>query len=317
VQPVLERLRLWDAFTSLDAVPSCGSQSAWGGPDLYASSFIFSVWGSGWHVDRRQFDAMLAEAAGIAGATVWAGRRVTGCETEPDGTWRLSLRGCGHLTETVTARAVIDATGRRAAVARWVGASRGVCDRLVGVAVVYSAPVVDGGFTLVEAGETGWWYSAPLPGGRLMVTFMTDADLCRAYRYPEPQVWAAELERTEHTRRRVGGGAPLTRPWVASAVSQRLRRDERSIPLWLAAGDAAMGVDPLSSSGVIRALQTGEAAGLALRGWLEGDSEGACVYEQTLDTEFSGYLEERVMYYGLESRWSDASFWQRRQPVGG
>jgi flavin-dependent dehydrogenase len=317
VQPALERLGLWDAFTSLGAVPSCGNQSAWGGPELYASSFIFSAWGSGWHVDRGQLDAMLMNAAGSAGATVWAGRRVTECETGPDGSWRLSLRAAENSTEIVTARAVIDATGRRAALAHRVGASRRVYDRLIGVAVVHTAPASDAGFTLVEASATGWWYSAPLPGGRLMVTFMTDADLCRAHGYAEPEVWAAEMNRTDHTSRRVGGGAPLSRPRVASAVSQRLRRYERSCPSWLAAGDAAMGVDPLSSSGVIRALQTGEAAGFAMARWLEGDSGPARAYEQELDAEFVAYLEQRELYYGLESRWRDGSFWRRRHPVGG
>jgi hypothetical protein len=33
------------------------------------------------------------------------------------------------------------------------------------------------GLTAVEAVEDGWWYTAPVPGGRRVLAFLTNADL--------------------------------------------------------------------------------------------------------------------------------------------
>ena len=53
---------------------SFGTQSAWGNTDPYDDEFLFSTHGTGWHVDRLRFDALLAECAERAGAAVFANR---------------------------------------------------------------------------------------------------------------------------------------------------------------------------------------------------------------------------------------------------
>ncbi|TMQ20007.1 MAG: hypothetical protein E6J90_16970 [Deltaproteobacteria bacterium] len=73
-----------------------------------------------------------------------------------------------------------------------------------------------------------------------------------------------------------------------------------------------MGVDPLSSSGIVRALTTGQAAAHAMAHWLQGRLEPVDAYERSLDAAFSAYWRERNAYYRLEQRWPDAVFWQRR-----
>jgi flavin-dependent dehydrogenase len=75
-----------------------------------------------------------------------------------------------------------------------------------------------------------------------------------------------------------------------------------------------MGVDPLSGSGLVRALLTGEAAGTAIAHWLVGRREPADAYERWLDARFAEYWSERAAYYSLERRWPDAPFWSRRVP---
>ena len=77
----------------------------------------------------------------------------------------------------------------------------------------------------------------------------------------------------------------------------------------------AMAVDPLSGSGILRALVSGEAAGLATAHWLLDRHKPAHDYERWLDTCFSEYQRQRRLCYGLETRWRTGPFWRRRLPT--
>src|SRR5713101_6112567 len=67
--PVLARLGLTDRLRALDPITSYGNASAWRDAELERGAFIFQAYGYGWHVDRRRFDAMLADTAREAGTT--------------------------------------------------------------------------------------------------------------------------------------------------------------------------------------------------------------------------------------------------------
>jgi flavin-dependent dehydrogenase len=312
--PVLTRLGLEDAVTWPNAIPSYGTASSWGGPELERSSFVFHPLGSGWDLDRRRFDAGLRTAAGRAGARIVSGARVTSAARRPNDRWRLELDAGGAIE--LCASGVIDATGRRAWLSRGVGARRHVHDHLVGVAVRYSGRGADGGHTLVETERDGWWYSARLPGGDVIVVEMTDADLSRSGGLTDIREFAARVARVPATARRVEGRAPRCAPRVTSAVTHRLR----SVPdlrMWLAAGDAAIGVDPLSSSGLLHALSSGEAAARAMANLLLGRPRAAADYEHALDSTFAAYRLARSVVYSWERRWPDAPFWLRRAPAEG
>lgn len=302
VRPVLARLGL---AVEGGSVPETATESAWGAPGLTTRERLLDPYGGGAHVDRAAFDAALADRAETRGATVLLGCRVHRCESSGARSWRLTT---DH--GQVTAAGMICATGRGAGLARALGARRTAADRLVGVAVEYADPVREH-VTLVEAARDGWWYSVALPSARRVVVFMTDSDLCRAGRYADPGRWADALGRTRHVSERVRGLRPRTRPRVVSAVSQRLARPHTSRP-WLATGDAAMSVDPLTGRGVLGALLAGEAAGTAMAHWLLGDQRPATAYEHGLDARYARYLAERAEIYGRETRWPRAPFWRRR-----
>ena len=307
-RPLLRRLGLEEAVAGLQPVVSHGNVSAWGSEEVRARSFVFQPHGHGWHLDRSRFDEELCRGAARAGATVLAGEQITGVLQAPNGSWHLRLRG----DDEISSRAVINAAGRSGGFARALRAGRRVHDHLVGVVVRYPGPVRDDGYTLVEAEPHGWWYSAPLPSGGLIVMHMTDADLCRRAGLSDARAWARRLDGIPHTAARVGDLSPASRPRVFSSISHRLHRDQYDAP-WVAAGDHAMAVDPLSSSGILRAIVSGEAAANAIAHWMLGRPEAAVDYEEWLDREFDEYLRERVAVYGLEDRWPSAPFWRRRR----
>lgn len=317
VQPLLAQLGVWPQFLALHPLPSYGTRSVWGAGEAEVHSHVMSPWGCGWHVDRVAFDRMLASAACAAGAVLRCDTALVRCDRWGEG-WTLTLAEhgearraprCTHLRASV----VVDATGRAARLAPWVGARRHLVDHLVGIAMQLDGiDTAREGYVMVEASADGWWYTAPVPGDRMMAMLMTDSDLCGRAHLASPRAWHERLHAAGATHARVAPGRPCWGPRVFSAVSQRLRRRERYAP-WLAVGDAALAVDPISGSGVVRALRSARAGAEAALALLETRApEIIETYEAERDAECATYLEERARYYGMEQRWPDATFWRRR-----
>ncbi|WP_206286128.1 hypothetical protein, partial [Pseudomonas viridiflava] len=58
--------------------------------------------------------------------------------------------------------------------------------------------------SLVEAIPAGWWYSAPLPDGRMVAVLMTDADLLQASNADRSAFWNEAMAQAPNTRERLG-----------------------------------------------------------------------------------------------------------------
>jgi hypothetical protein len=119
---------------------------------------------------------------------------------------------------------LVDATGRSASPARHLAGHHIVYDRLVGLVGFVSG----GGHTsdrrsLIEAVECGWWYSAPLPNGRQVGAFMTDADLLPARRDERNAFWQRQLEQAIYMRERLGPNLTMPTLRICSACSVQLR----------------------------------------------------------------------------------------------
>jgi flavin-dependent dehydrogenase len=311
-RPLLAEAGMLDAFLAQGHEPSYQTRSAWGGPELAERDFIQSPYGSGWHLDRRRFDALLARTAAAAGARLLLEMEPVDLLRDRCG-WRVTL--CGPAgTATLRARFLVDATGRAATIGRRLGARRELHDRLVGAAVrLRRGPAGDlyGASTLVEATADGWWYSAPLPDGEQVAVFMTDGDLCRRVGGSTPAGWFAQLHAARHTFRRVAAARPLGPPRVWPAISQRLLYAPNGD--WLPVGDAALAFDPLSSDGICFALRSARAAAAAVSAALAGDSTAPAAYAAANAQEFAAYLRTRAAHYALETRWPEQSFWRRRR----
>ena len=301
-RPLLRDLGLLDRLESAGHLRSYGTSSAWGSPQPAATDFTFDPAGSGWHLQRQRFDRLLREAAAEAGAEVRDGT-VTGARRGSGG-WRVDLeRG-----ET-TARTLVDATGRRASLARPLGARRHRHDRLIGIVAAAPADVSDfDARTLIEAVPDGWWYTALVPGQSRVFALMTDSDLVPpAARTPAG--FRAALGTTEHL-------APLlaaspTSPQTEPAHGSHL--DPPAGDSWIAVGDAALAFDPISSQGILTALYSGTIGAEALIAHLDGDPAATDAYATRLDTIALAYRENRTRAYAGERRWPQHPFWARRQ----
>jgi hypothetical protein len=87
-------------------------------------------------------------------------------------------------------------------------------------------------------------------------------------------------------------------------------------PGWVAVGDAAGSHDPLSASGIVRALDSGIHAARAIHATLVQHRDDALVeYETRHHATYAQYLTTHARYYQMEQRWPDAPYWRRRQCV--
>lgn len=299
----LRSLGVWDRFEREQFKLSPGIASAWGSENLTQSSFLFQPFSAGWHLDRVRFDRMLLDACRECGCNVMA-------STGPINISRVSQRWeVAFASLSCRADWLVDATGRAASVATRQDASRIAKDRLMALVGYADEPKerLFGSQLLVESARKGWWYSAGLPDGRLVVAFLTDADMLPRHVEDRLVLWNSSMRETHHTIKRIRSPDSCGPLRLVNANTSRL--DQVEGQGWLAVGDAAIALDPLSGNGIIRAMQTGMAAAEAIMAG--GDPSSLKIYIDLVSSIASDNAVDRRDSYNREKRW-DHPFWQRR-----
>ena len=303
IKPILEHLKVWQAFEADGHRPSYRTVSAWGGPEPLSNEFLFQAHQVGWRLDRARFDAMLLRKAAERATHVTA--KVT--RAAHDGAWCVRLDDGSDMT----ARFLIDATGRGAMLARRNGVRFENLDRLVGSIMLFERAADDGAGLLIETFPDGWWYTAALPDGRRIVAAMSDADLIRSLNLNRLDGFMRALGATRHVCGAVADARPVGAPVLRPAGSRHIVHDT-PLPL-LCVGDAASCFDPVSGQGLFKALRSGIFAAYAIGDLLcRDDDTGLKRYQRFIADEFSGYRKTLRAYYAMEQRWADRVFWKRR-----
>ena len=312
---------------------TAGNLALWASERADIADFFFASNGHGLCVDRLAFDEALRTKAVAAGATLLSGVRFQSCERISDAhfNWELTLVSVKQ-TRQHRARYLVDCSGRPAVVAQTLGIPTvHNNDQLFAYAQWFScAGGDDDRYTRIEAAPHGWWYSNRLPGDegdetRRLVVLHTDEDLPIARMAACRQGFEQLLDASTHIAPllKAKGYHPCGAIRGAPANSQRLR--DFCGNAWMAVGDAAQAFDPLSSQGIDKALRTASHAGhmihYALTASPDGiaglDSSNAHIrqYDEQQRQLWEAYLSQRDFYYGIQPRWSDQPFWQRRRQL--
>lgn len=299
----LARLGVWDAFLAAGHLSVAGNIVSWGDEHVTENDGLLNAFGPPWHLDREHFDAMLLSSAINAGAQAFD-QSAASCVRRPDRGWDLR---CG--SSLVSARWVVDATGRSSWFARRQAVSRSRIDRLVATSVLASASPQGETRTVIEAVADGWWYAAALPNARLIVSFYTDVDLVPHGNSERAQYWWRRFSETRLISR-VVSPAMTACPVTSMAATSRLTKT--TADGWFAVGDAAGTYDPLSGQGIETALQSALAAADAIVAERDGDAQAKDRYARAFDAQFDRYLKGRIREYARESRWCSERFWSRR-----
>jgi flavin-dependent dehydrogenase len=303
----LTRLGVWSRFESQKFASSMEMRWCWGESRLMEHNYLFNPYGSPWHVDRQKFDLMLLEMAREVGVDI-ALRTTVRSINQSVSKWDLMVT-CDGRNSNIGCNFLVDSTGQQASVAQAFGAKRHYIDNLVGMIGVCQLAKKPEAFLVVEAVKDGWWYSVPLSSNDLLVGFMSDADVSTAHG-DATTVWSTKLGDSVHTLKRIGPlkleGKIRKRPAATSMLRQI------SGPGWLAVGDAASAHDPLSGSGISKAMHYAPIAAKAVIAALNNDHEALSTYSETIKRSFSNYLKQRSAQYTKEQRWPESAFWQRR-----
>ena len=314
--PILKVLHLDHLLDDPQHLHCYGNLYNWGSDILQEKQFLFSTTGHGWHLERTCFEAASIEVACEKNVSF-----INNCKLikatwdENDCRWKLILNKSGKET-IITTPFVVDATGRKAKLARSLGVQRVTYDALIGIAAHFklsdTAPVPR--FTYIQAVEHGWWYAAPLNAGMMVTVYMTDAHLADKNMQQPGGYWEklkqAPVIRSLFPQQFHPDAAVLQ---VKSAATGRLKEVYGNN--WLAVGDAAFSYDPVSSYGITSALGGGYYAGNAIADHLKGSAEALPAYRYITENAFAGYLPLWKQQYAKENRWPGSAFWQKYHEI--
>jgi flavin-dependent dehydrogenase len=213
------------------SLPCAGIRRRWASQEIEYEDFFHRPGGQGVIVDRSAFDALLRTLCVEVGVTIIPGR-VTGARRTTFG-FELDVAVAAGKTR-VRAGTAIDAAGRPAVLARRLGASRTIFERLVAERCAVgvrqdSSPI----WLDVEASHGAWSYVVVGPGGRA-------------------ETWAVSR----------APGRRCTLNTVVNASSACL--SPAAGRGWIAIGDSASAFDPITSQGLANALGSALAAAGAI-----------------------------------------------------
>lgn len=296
----------WSAIQSISpaAARYLGRLSIQVGADL---SEVVAWWGSDQEARATQLGARVVQRSILAdslraraieyGAIVIEDEKLLPIERLRD-KWQLQ---CGQLDRgrrSLTAKYLIDATGRTSLIGRRLGARRYALDQIFCVSVSVHQPGLTGTWT--ESTSDGWWNLCCLPEEGTLSFYSTAATIRES-----KTDMATCLHKTRHLRALLANstfGKSKVRP---SGSSQLI---PCAGPGWLAVGDATFTLQPLASAGVAKALRDARMVPQAL------EHEPA-QYDEFQAKECRIYLQQLAQHYALEKRWFPTHFWESRHPT--
>ncbi|KIJ65396.1 hypothetical protein HYDPIDRAFT_167104 [Hydnomerulius pinastri MD-312] len=309
-----------------------GNASCWGSPKLEETHAMMNPFGAGWHLDRALFDQMLRETLETCSSIslVKSTFLDINVAADDDTRWTMSASDlAGGDVKIYSAKWVVDATGRKATVARKLGSQVVKEDHLLAFYAIFARPSMneDGDYrTIIEASESGWWYSSPLPRNRRVVAYHTDDSdpssrvartldgfmnlLHDATTHISQLISEREYDIDVESNTRfpvcTAAGSSHLEPPCPTAGTAGAR--------WCAVGDAAMAFDPLSSQGMITALKMGCVVGNVIAKELitmEPTHNPMAIIPSIYSQVWSKYVGEKSYYYN-QGRF-DGDFWRARR----
>lgn len=233
--------------------------------------------GHAYQVLRAELDHLLFGAAGRAGATMMTGARVRNADIVPSHDPVLSVEHAGG-EQQVTARYVVDASGREAFLARKFQLQRR--NREHGTAALY------GHFRNVprRAGEAagnisiywfdqGWIWMIPLPDGVMSVGAVCNPEYLKRRNKDVQHFFDDTLRRNPHAWERMAAREPVSSVTATGNYSYYSRKLDGQ--RWLMVGDAGVFVDPVFSSGVYFGMHSAELAADVILAHLAGERRQA------------------------------------------
>jgi flavin-dependent dehydrogenase len=304
VRPLLASIGIQDALERAGgrAIPSM--LHLWDGPARWR---VDAAEGRGCVVDRGRLDALLVEHARANGVEVLQPARVTARSQGGSG-WTLSISTQDGTVER-KARFLADATGRG-------GRSAAEGPRTI-AAFAYWRPSGPMRPPVIEAGDDAWFWGVPLPDGSYNTLVVCRPDTLRSGGGPFDRRVAALFAAS----RLLPDLSAAHRDGAAGAVDATPRRAADPIgPHFVRIGDAALALDPISSSGVQKAVQGALAAAVVANTILrkpERRATAIAFYAEHLRATADRHGLWAGTHYAAAAATRSHPFWQERAHKSG
>ncbi|MGH3873532.1 MAG: flavin-dependent monooxygenase QhpG [Pseudonocardiaceae bacterium] len=295
IWPLLEMLGVRDRVDG--GIPAVQARVRWHGDERLQA-------GDGLTVDRGAFDAILLDAAREAGADVLSPMAARRPVRTSQG-WQVPLGNRLLGDRLLPARFLADATGRR----RLLGGRRTLTGpRTLALHGIWrGGPAPDGTQTRIDTLAEGWLWGAHLPGGGFRAMAFVDPETARCGLYH--RLLAASPLFADVARTAQLAGQVQVCDATRYAMPTPIDTDYVKI------GEAAFAIDPLSSSGVHTAIQTGVAGAAAVHSILapDGDTHAALrYYRDQQHYAVQRHAATAAGVYAEHRAHADAVFWRRR-----
>jgi flavin-dependent dehydrogenase len=299
LQQLLQSLGAGQALAACE--PCYGIESSWGAPHPVLKPSILDPSGHAWFIHRDRFDASLIHLADAAGAVRFKAE-ATSVTFGDDRVIVSTTAG------PVEAHNLVIAAGSPAWAARVTGQKPVTMDSLLCYWARLAVPVASR-LLHVESTENGWWYVCTGEAATSLACFLTDVEGSRQLAPSKPEQWNALFQDTrlcsQHTLDARAGQIHCLPVSVAGLACRHGFR-------WVAAGDAAITLDPIGSSGTATALESGVLAARALLASQHGNHATAERYGRWGNGLLAEFLKRRTPLYAAEADKYPVGFWARR-----
>lgn len=313
-KPLLNRLgidSLSDVLSEREFSLCAGNASAWGSEQWQRMDAVQNPQGGGWHIDRTAFDLALNKQMLRADVT-WLQGKVMKAEYKSH--WLLKL---DQISETISCRYLIDATGRASALSKLVGIKKQHLDQQMAAVGWFESFAQDKEqVTRIKAVNDGWWYSARLPNRspndlpiRVIAKFALPADCKLSI---QAGGFVSQLNDSNLMPVRFGEEQLMAPLQLKDASVSKLSQFSDAERRFLAVGDAVLSFDPLSSQGLFFAMYSGIKAAETIAENHSATDVDFASYDTVIGSVLAANQKSRKWYYASEHRFADNEFWRSR-----
>jgi flavin-dependent dehydrogenase len=262
-----------------------------------------------WQVCREEFDRILLDRAREVGVDVREGHRVSGCEFASDAATLDFAPGEG-VPGRVRVHALVDATGRQGLIAKQYGL-RTDEPRLANIAIYAhytGVPRLEGDrpddIRLVARADSGWFWLIPISKELMSVGVVLPKTLYRQLRQGTPEEMLANAFADTPVIADLMKNAERAWPVRVESdfsYSAKAYAGDR----WILAGDAGSFLDPVFSTGVSIAMESGIEAAIELdRALARNDFSTAAfaTFSRRQQRRFETFRRFVISFYSPEFR---------------
>jgi flavin-dependent dehydrogenase len=251
-------------------------------------------------VDRGRFDAVLLKHARATGVQVLQPAIFRDCVPFAEG-WRITVERGGE-TIPVSARFLADASGRAFATR---GRKRRTGARTTAFYAYWQGSDLPKR-PRIEAGSDAWYWGVPIPDGTYNTLVFVDPRTYAPERFQELMALSGLLEGCRDIC--------LASPIRAADATPYI--DEESVTQHsIKVGDAALSIDPLSSSGVQKAIHTALSGAVVVNTLVrkpESSEAAMQFYRSSLADASEHHSNWAGEYYSAAAATRNAEFWRQR-----